>query len=62
MCSSDLIASPKERLEREILEKQRDMLVAKTEALKSEKRIEELYANALDAMRLYSGDQSHGEN
>lgn len=56
------IASPKERLEREILEKERDMLVAKTEALKSEKRIEELYANALDAMRLYSGEQSHGKD
>ena len=38
------------------------MLVAKTEALKSEKRIEELYTNALDAMRLYSGEQSHGKD
>lgn len=56
------IASPKEKLEREILERERDMLVAKTEALKSEKRIEELYANALDAMRLYSGDQKDAEN
>ena len=33
------------------------MLKAKTEALKSEKRVEELYAQALDAMRKYSGQE-----
>ena len=33
------------------------MIKAKTEALKSEKRIEELYAEALSAMRKYSGQE-----
>ena len=31
------------------------MIKAKTEALKSEKRVEELYEEALNAMRRYSG-------
>ena len=43
------------RIEKEILEEQRDLIKAKTEALQSQKRVEELYADALDAMRKYSG-------
>lgn len=50
------LGTMKERVEREILEKQKDLLVAKTEALQSAKRIEELYANAISAMRKYSGN------
>lgn len=49
------LGSTKERIEREILEKQRELIVAKTEQLKSQKRVEELYANALNAMKSYSG-------
>lgn len=49
------LASSKEKLEKQILEKQRELLVAKTEALQSTQRIEELYANAIDAMKEYSG-------
>lgn len=49
------LASTKEKLEKEILEKQRELLEAKTEALQSAQRIEELYANAIDAMKEYSG-------
>lgn len=49
------LGSTRERLETEILEKQRDLVAAKTEQLKSQKRVEELYANALQAMRRYSG-------
>ena len=48
--------SPTAKLERQILEKQRELLVAKTAAIESQKRVEELYANALSAMRSYSGD------
>ena len=53
------LGSSKERLEKEILEKQKDLMVAKTEQLQSSKRIEELYSNAIAAMRRYSG---HGGN
>lgn len=49
------IGSTKERLEKQILEKQKDLLVAKTEAIQSAKKIEELYKNALDAMKNYGG-------
>ena len=51
------IGSTKERIEKEILEEQKDLIKAKTEALKSEKRVEELYQEALDAMRRYAGQE-----
>jgi hypothetical protein len=49
------LATAKERLEREKLEQENKLLIAKTEALQSQKHIEELYANAISAMRNYSG-------
>lgn len=49
------LGSTKERIEKEILEKQKELITAKTESLQSSKRIEELYANAITAMRKYSG-------
>ena len=49
------LGSTKERIEKEILEKQKELIDAKTENLKSTKRVEELYADALNAMRDYSG-------
>lgn len=50
--------STKERLEKEILEEQKSLLNAKTDAIKSAKTVEELYSNALDAMRKYTGNTS----
>lgn len=47
------------RLEKERLEKENQLLAAKTEALQSTKRIEELYADAISAMRTYGG---HGDS
>ena len=41
-----------------ILEQQAELMAAKTEALQSQKRVEELYAEALKAMREYNG---HGD-
>ena len=49
------LGSTKERIEKEILEKQKELISAKTESLQSAKRIEELYAEALNAMRNYNG-------
>lgn len=46
----------KARLEQEILEKQKDLIEAKTQTLQSAQRVEELYSNALNAMREYSGN------
>lgn len=49
------LGSSKEKIEREILEKQKMLIEAKTENLQSSKRIEELYAEAISAMKSYSG-------
>lgn len=49
------LGSTKERIEKEILTKQKELITAKTESLKSAKKVEELYASALDAMREYGG-------
>lgn len=49
------LGSTKERLEKEKLERENELLRARTESLQSMKHIEELYTNALKAMRKYSG-------
>lgn len=45
----------KEKLEREKLQHENDLLKAKTEAIESSKREDEMYAEALRVMREYSG-------
>ena len=52
------LGSTKERIEKEILEKQKDLIDAKTQNLKSMERQEQMYAEALKAFRGYS---SHGD-
>lgn len=54
------LGSTKERIEKEILEKQKELISAKTESLKSAKHIEELYEQAMDAMRNYRGQDTDG--
>lgn len=49
------LGSTEAQIKKRILEKEEDLITAKTEALKSQKRVEELYADALKAMREYSG-------
>lgn len=60
------LGSTKERIERVILERQAELITAKTEALQSAKRVEELYANAIAAMKRYSGgggsEEEEGED
>ena len=51
------LGSTKERIEKEILEKQKDLLEAKAEALRSAKRVEELYSNAIEAFQIYRGNK-----
>lgn len=46
------------RLERERLEKENKLLEAKTKAIESAEKVEELYSAAIKAMREYGG---HGE-
>lgn len=56
------LASSKERIEKEILEKQKELISAKTESLQSAKRIEELYEKAMNAMKLYNGEVEDDED
>lgn len=55
------LGSTKERLEKEKLKSENELLRAKTEALQSTKRIEELYANAIHAMESYRGNSRDEE-
>jgi len=49
------LGTMKERLEMEKLEKENELLRAKTEAIQSAQRMEELYEKAINAMRDYGG-------
>lgn len=49
------LGSRKERKEVERLTKEIELMSAKIEALESGKRMEELYAKAIDAMQIYRG-------
>jgi len=51
------LGSTKENIEKEILLSQNKLLKAKTEAIESGKRVEELYKDALNAMREYGGQK-----
>lgn len=49
------LGSSRERLEQERLAHENELLKVKKEAIESQQRVEELYTNALNAMRSYSG-------
>jgi len=49
------MGSEKERLEREKLEAEMELQRVKAEAIESGRHMEELYENAINAMKLYSG-------
>lgn len=49
------LGTEKERLERERLALENKLVQAKTEAIESDRRSEELYLNAINAMKRYSG-------
>lgn len=59
------LGSTRERLEQDRLRRENLLLDAKVEQIASAARVEELYRDALDAMRLYSGqvvsDESPGD-
>ena len=51
------LGSMREKMEREKLAEENKLLNARTEAIQSAKKVEELYAKAIDAMRAYSGQE-----
>lgn len=56
------LATVREQLEKEKLEQENRLLRAKTESLESAKRVEELYRDALNAMRSYGGSNQDYED
>jgi hypothetical protein len=50
--------STKARLEQEILAEQKELIIEKTRSLKLAEHVEELYENALNAFRGYSGQDT----
>ena len=55
------LGSMKSQLEMEKLREENKLLKAKTESIQSAKRVEELYAEAINAMRRYSGNRSSSD-
>lgn len=55
ICHYLRLGSMREKLEREKLKSEVEMLIAKKEALDSAKRVEELYSEAMRAVRSYRG-------
>ena len=49
------LGSSREQLEQEKLRRENELLETKAEVMASARRVEELYATALDAMRSYAG-------
>lgn len=52
------LGSSKEKLEKDILEKQKELITAKTENLQSVKRMEGLWEEAISALRDYRGEKN----
>lgn len=57
LCHFLKIGSERERLEREKLEVEMELQRVKAEAIESGRHMEELYNNAIAAMKLYSGSE-----
>lgn len=56
------LGSSRERLEREILQKQKELTEAKTENMRSQSHNEELFTKAIEAMSRYRGNPSEDED
>lgn len=55
------LASSKEKVELELLKAKRDLAVARTEAIESSRRMEELYSKAISAIRSYNGQGDYDD-
>lgn len=55
------LGSTRERLEQQRLEHENELTQVKIEAVRSQQRVEELYLEALKAMRTYAGDEPPSE-
>lgn len=56
------LATTRERIEKEILERQKELIEAKTEAYHSAAKAEVSYQEVIDALRKYGGLNESGQN
>lgn len=56
------LATTREQIERETMQLQQELMVAKKQALESQARSEQLFADAMKAMRRYSGEEDETED
>lgn len=56
------LGSTQMQLEKVKIQQENKLLEAKAEALKSQKKVEDLYAHALEAMRSYNGQEPVGND
>lgn len=61
ICHFLKVGSSKEKLERDILVEQKKLVEAKTGSIQSAKKVDEMYAEAIEAMREYSGHSNEIE-
>lgn len=62
LCHFLKLGTQEKKLEREKLERENELLIAKTEALKSAKQVEDLYREAIKAFGIYSGKDEDEDN
>jgi hypothetical protein len=62
ICHFLKLGSTRERLEQERLEHENALLEVKKQQIESQQRIEELYLDAIKAMRSYAGDMPASED
>lgn len=55
------MSSRREQLEREIKEKEKELLEAKTENLRAQRNMDEMFTKAIEAMQRYRGDDEEPE-
>lgn len=56
------LGTTRAQLEKEKLKKENELLKAKTESLQSNQRMEEIYKDAIEAMKTYSGNGGSDEH
>lgn len=56
------LATTQQQLEMEKLERENELLRAKTEAIQAQRSLEETYKNAIAAMQVYQGNLGSDEN
>jgi len=56
------LGSSKENLEKSIMKSQKKLIDAKAESISSDKDIEQMYKEAVDAMKLYKGSIKEGDD